>query len=104
MAGTWKFNVIFALFSCIIALFSSLLQNSIWTSTIRALIAFVVFFIFAFIIRWMIAFIQKDTSTSNVSFTQSDDVHVEQMIENLNEEEQEKVAEYIRQLLNRDEK
>lgn len=104
MAGTWKFNVIFSLFGCIIALFSSLLQNSIWTSTIRALIAFVVFFIFAFIIRWMIAFIQKDTSTSNVSFTQSDDVHVEQMIESLNEEEQEKVAEYIRQLLNRDEK
>lgn len=112
MVSTWKFNVIFALFGCIVAFFSSLLQNSVSTSIIRALIAFVIFFVFAFIIRWMMAFIQKDVSTQNMkdvstqnmSFTSSDEVEVEQMVENLNEEEQHKVAEYIRQLLNQEEK
>lgn len=104
MASTWKFNVMFALFGCIVAFFSSLLQNSVWTSMIRALIAFVIFFVFAFIIRWMMAFIQKDVSTQNMSFTSSDEIEVEQMIENLNEEEQQKVAEYIRQLLRQEEK
>lgn len=104
MASTWKFNVIFALFGCIVAFFSSLLQNSVSTSMIRALIAFVIFFVFAFIIRWMMAFIQKDVSTQNMSFTSSDEIEVEQMIEDLNEEEQQKVAEYIRQLLRQEEK
>lgn len=104
MAGTWKFNVIFALFGCMIAFFSSLLQNSIWTSTIRAFITFIVFFVFAFMIRWMVAFIQRDESTPNASFTQTNDIEVEQMMESLSEEEQQKVAEYIRQLLNHEEK
>ncbi|KFZ41727.1 hypothetical protein CS060_00185 [Anoxybacillus flavithermus] len=104
MAGTWKFNIGFALFGCMIAFFASLLQNSIWTSTIRAFITFVVFFVFAFIVRWMIGFIQRDESTPSVSFTQPNDTEVEQMIENLSEEEQQKVAEYIRQLLSDEEK
>ncbi|KHF30937.1 hypothetical protein LR68_00427 [Anoxybacillus sp. BCO1] len=52
----------------------------------------------------MMAFIQKDVSTQNMSFTSSDEIEVEQMIENLNEEEQQKVAEYIRQLLRQEEK
>ncbi|KIQ95232.1 hypothetical protein LH47_00642 [Anoxybacillus thermarum] len=104
MVSTWKFNVIFALFGCIVAFFSSLLQNSVWTSMIRSLIAFVVFFVFAFIIRWMTAFIQKDASVQNMSLTPSDEMEVEQMIESLDEEEQQKVAEYIRQLLRQEEK
>ncbi|MCX8002783.1 MAG: hypothetical protein N2661_09405 [Anoxybacillus mongoliensis] len=104
MAGTWKFNIVFALFGWMIAFFSSLLQNSIWTSTIRAFITFVVFFVFAFIVRWMIGFIQRDESTPGVSFAQRNDTRVEQMIEDLSEEEQQKVAEYIRQLLSHEEK
>ncbi|WP_297989809.1 hypothetical protein [Anoxybacillus sp.] len=104
MASTWKFNVVFALFGCMIAFFSSLLQNSIWTSMIRAFLAFAIFFVFAFVIRWMVAFIQKDESTPDVSRTERNDEHVEQMIEGLSEEEQQKVAQYIRQLLRQEEK
>ncbi|MBW7650305.1 hypothetical protein [Anoxybacillus sp. ST4] len=104
MASTWKFNVVFALFGCMIAFFSSLLQNSIWTSIMRAFLTFAIFFIFAFVIRWMVAFIQKDESTPDVSRTERNDEHVEQMIEGLSEEEQQKVAQYIRQLLSHEEK
>lgn len=52
----------------------------------------------------MVAFIQKDESTPDVSRKERNDEHVEQMIEGLSEEEQQEVAQYIRQLLSHEEK
>jgi Na+-transporting methylmalonyl-CoA/oxaloacetate decarboxylase gamma subunit len=111
MVGTWKINLLFALVGFFITFSFSLLQNGLWTTMIRSLIVFFFFFLIAYLFRWMFSFIQKDHQPKDnqqknnqramIQIEKRDDLaKIEHLFEELSEEEQQKVVEYVRNMLN----
>ncbi|MGX1901676.1 hypothetical protein ACT3HK_09985, partial [Thermolongibacillus altinsuensis] len=94
-------------FGFLITFSFSLLQNGLWTTMMRSMIAFFSFFLIAYLFRWMFSFIQKDHQKEKVQekvrIEESNNVaEIEHLFEDLSEEEQRKVVEYVRHLLKSD--
>lgn len=116
MAGTGLINIIFGFIGFLIVFISAYTNNSFLTSMIRGLLAFVSFFLIAFLFRWMFHFIMRDPSgntmkrkenPSNVRSTthyESEIEQIKQSIDSLSEEEAEQAARYIKEMLNEKDK
>lgn len=115
MAGTGLINIIFGFIGFIIVFISAYTNNSFLTSMIRGLLAFVSFFLIAFLFRWMFHFIMREPSgntmkrkenPSNVpsGHNESEIDQIKQSIDSLSEEEAEQAARYIKEMLNEKER
>lgn len=107
MVGTWILNLIFGFIGFIIVFFSAFTNNGLLTSLIRGLIAYVSFFLIAYVFRWMFHFIMSDPKgNTNHDIKQSipmDNIDADQLrhsMDNLTEEDAETVSHYIKELLN----
>jgi hypothetical protein len=118
MAGTWIVNVFLGCVGFTIVFASAYTNNSFMTSLIRGLVAFVSFFLIAYIFRWMIHFIMSDAkgnttknsvadyhATTGTKQTSQDDESVtveelQQSLDSLSEEEVKLASRYIKELLN----
>jgi hypothetical protein len=105
MVGTWLSNVVLGFLGFIIVFFSSFSNNGFMTSLVRGLIAYVSFFLIAYLFRWMIYFIISDPKgntkhnenrrPSNISNNQQE----QHSMDNLSDEDAELVSQYIKELL-----
>ncbi|MBM6618420.1 hypothetical protein [Bacillus suaedaesalsae] len=106
MFGTLVLNFIFAMIGFIVVFFSAFANNGFLTSLIRGLIAYVSFFLIAYIFRWMIHFIisnPKGNTKPNINQSNpKDSVDAEQLrhsMDHLTDEDAEAVSHYIKDLL-----
>jgi hypothetical protein len=104
MAGTWVFNLFLGLFGFFIVFLLSFTGNTILTTFIRSFITFLSFFLIGYMFRWMFAYIKVDErDMKKVVNSQSPvqkDNEIEQTFNSLSDEEAQKVAQYIRSMLN----
>ncbi|MBA2870829.1 hypothetical protein HNQ85_001099 [Anoxybacillus calidus] len=103
MVGTWIFNLLLGLFGFFIVFFLSFTGNTILTAFIRSLITFISFFLIGYIFRWMFAYIVDQEEMKKIVNSQSPvqkDNEIEQFLNSLSDEETQKVAQYIRSMLN----
>jgi hypothetical protein len=117
MAGTWIVNIFIGFVGFTIVFVSAFTNNSLMTSLIRGLVAFVSFFLLAYLFRWMIHFIMSDAKgnttknsvannhvTTGTKQTGQDDapVTVEELqhsLDSLSNEEAKLASRYIKELL-----
>jgi hypothetical protein len=107
MVGTWLINVILGFLGFILVFFSAFTNNGFTTSLIRGLIAYVSFFLIAYLFRWMINFIISDPKgNTNSSETlkngldsTSDVQELAKSMDKLSTEDSELVSKYIKDLL-----
>jgi hypothetical protein len=104
MVGTWIFNLMFGLFGFFLVFLLSFTGNTILTTFIRSFITFISFFLIGYIFRWMFAYIKRNQEEiKTVEHSQppmQKDKEIEQLLNSLSDEEAQKVAQYIRSLLN----
>ncbi|HZG61068.1 MAG TPA: hypothetical protein VEY68_11490 [Anoxybacillus sp.] len=105
MVGTWMFNLLLGLFGFFIVFLLSFTGNTILTTFIRSLITFLSFFLLGYIFRWMFAYIVDQEEMKNITNSQSSspvqkDNEIGQLVNRLSDEEAQKVAQYIRSMLN----
>lgn len=108
MAGTWFINLALGFLGFFIVFFLSLSNNSIATTTVRGITAFMIFYGTGYIFRWMIFYITKSPedsgsnpprSNAQVSSEKIAGNEMEYLINNLSEEDTKKVVEYIRTVM-----
>ena len=108
MAGTWFINLVLGLLGFFIVFFLSLSTNSIATTTVRGITAFMIFFGTGYIFRSMIFYITKTPgesesnpfrSNTHVSAQKKAGNEMEYLVSNLSEEDTKKVVEYIRTVM-----
>jgi hypothetical protein len=104
MAGTWMFNILLGLLGFFIVFLLSFTGNTILTAFIRSSITFISFFLIGYIFRWMFAYIKADQGEmkkiANSQPPVQKDNEIEQLLNSLSDEEAQKVAQYIRSMLN----
>jgi hypothetical protein len=122
MAGSVLINAVFGFLGFIVVFISAYTNNSFLTSMIRGLVAFVSFFLIAYLFRWMFHFIMRDSKGHPIQKTEAskhyiDDDLPSQLLQNenidlekikrtidpLSEEEAIIAARYIREMLNQKE-
>lgn len=99
------FNLLLGLFGFFIVFLLSFTGNTILTTFIRSLITFLSFFLLGYIFRWMFAYIVDQEEMKNITNSQSSspvqkDNEIGQLVNRLSDEEAQKVAQYIRSMLN----
>lgn len=72
MIYSWLTNLIIGIFGFLLVFLLSIKTNTIGTSFIRSLIAFVFFYLIGFLIRWVIRFVLTDTTNIDSNLTQQD--------------------------------
>jgi hypothetical protein len=111
MVGSWLVNVIVGFLGFILVFFSAFTNNDFMTSLIRGCIAYVSFFVMAYLFRWMIYFIISDrkgnTTSSEQAVTEvehnSRNEELTRSIDDLSTTDAELVSKYIKDLLNQKE-
>jgi hypothetical protein len=107
MVGTWLVNVIFGLLGFTIVFFAAFMNNGFITSLIRGVIAYVSFFLIAYLFRWMIYFIISDPkgdttyneTVNNRNSNTNDSQQMEHSMDKLSDEDAKLVSGYIKDLL-----
>jgi cell division protein YceG involved in septum cleavage len=103
MAGTMLFNVFFGIAGFAIVFLLSFSANTFTTTIVRSAVAFSVFFLSGYMFRWMLGYIQKDSVEKAPKPSHNINIHneteLQQLMEGLTEEEAQKVAAYIRHML-----
>ncbi|WP_027408709.1 hypothetical protein [Anoxybacteroides tepidamans] len=104
MVGTILFNVLFGIVGFIIVFLLSFSANTLTTAFVRSTISFAFFFLSGYLFRWMFTYIQKDlTGTAPILSHNMSENELKQLMEGLTEEEAQKVAAYIRHMLQNEE-
>ncbi|MCL6586005.1 MAG: hypothetical protein K6T72_05690 [Anoxybacillus sp.] len=98
MAGTVLINISLGIFGFFIVFLLSFSANSITTTLTRSAITFVLFFLSGYLFRWMFAYIRKDPVKLTVMSSAKEE-DLQQLMKGLSEEEAQKVAAYIRHML-----
>ncbi|MFZ3587897.1 hypothetical protein ACOI1C_01225 [Bacillus sp. DJP31] len=108
MAGSWIINIFFGSVGFLVVFVSAFTTNTFATSLIRGLMAFVSFFLIAYLFRWSFHFIMHDSS-GNTSVSSSADQSIEsesssengivQSTQSLTDEEAKLTSSYIKDLL-----
>ncbi len=108
MVGSWIINIFFGFVGFMIGFVSSFSTNTFETSLIRGFMSFVSFFLIAYLFRWSIHFIMRDTKgNTTISHSTNHDrpeepfpsLDIGQSIDSLNEEEAKLASSYIKELL-----